>query len=636
MVRSSSEAGEGEERTGGATQAQAPGDATGRVSFLEQALWKRLGEAASLQEAAVAWLPLQCGMVGGAVGGVVVLPSGDTFAPAAYWPEGRGPAKGLAAAVERAIKERRGVVQGADAAADAAGGSAAIAFPVLVDDTLAGVIGVEIGAGTQSDLRSAMRQLQWGAAWIRDHARKDTAHAKDHVLERTKVALDMVGASLEQEGFAASCQAVTTELAVQCDCSRVSVGFLKRGSCKVAAISHSAQFGKQMNLARLLGAAMDEAIDQRALVLFPQPESDTMLATAAHGTLSRKHDAGHIFTVPFFDKDRHVGAIVFERPVDRPFDQAAIDLLECVANVIGPILQEKRSNDRWIAVKLAESLVEQARRLLGPGYFLRKIVAVAAVAVVAFFWFAKTEYRVTADASIQGTVQRAIIAPYDGFIKDATVRAGDTVEEGQVMAQLDDRDMLLERLRYVTERQKLLFEYDRAVGDRKRAESRIVKAQIEQAEAHIRLIDEQLARATLTAPFAGIVVSGDLSQSFGAAVSRGNVLFEIAPLDSYRVILGVDESQIDEIRTGRTGSLLVSSLPHETFAFSVSKITPVAEPVDGRNTFRVEAQLNEQSPRLRPGMQGIGKIDIEQRRLIWIWSRAMMDWLRAFVWRWMP
>jgi hypothetical protein len=48
-----------------------------------------------------------------------------------------------------------------------------------------------------------------------------------------------------------------------------------------------------------------------------------------------------------------------------------------------------------------------------------------------------------------------------------------------------------------------------------------------------------------------VVVKGDLSQSLGAAVERGNVLFELAPLDSYRVIMKVDERDITASRSAR-------------------------------------------------------------------------------------
>jgi hypothetical protein len=39
---------------------------------------------------------------------------------------------------------------------------------------------------------------------------------------------------------------------------------------------------------------------------------------------------------------------------------------------------------------------------------------------------------------------------------------------------------------------------------------------------------------------------------------------------------------------------------------------------------------------LRPGMQGIAKIEIGHRKRLWIWTRPMVDWLRLFVWHRLP
>ncbi|MEJ0068149.1 MAG: HlyD family secretion protein [Pseudomonadota bacterium] len=113
------------------------------------------------------------------------------------------------------------------------------------------------------------------------------------------------------------------------------------------------------------------------------------------------------------------------------------------------------------------------------------------------------------------------------------------------------------------------------------------------------MVDEELARARMTAPFDGLVLSGDLSQSIGAAVRRGDVLFEIAPLRDYRVELLVHESQIADIVPGQTGELVAAALPDAVFPFTVERITPVAKPHEGRTFFAVDGRLTTVSERLR-------------------------------------
>jgi hypothetical protein len=66
------------------------------------------------------------------------------------------------------------------------------------------------------------------------------------------------------------------------------------------------------------------------------------------------------------------------------------------------------------------------------------------------------------------------------------------------------------------------------------------------------------------------------------------------------------------------------------------KITPVSTASEGRNFFRVEAQLEGNTRPLQPGMEGVGKIEIDRRRLIWIWTHEVVDWFRLKLWYWLP
>jgi hypothetical protein len=69
----------------------------------------------------------------------------------------------------------------------------------------------------------------------------------------------------------------------------------------------------------------------------------------------------------------------------------------------------------------------------------------------------------------------------------------------------------------------------------------------------------------------------------------------------------------------------------------VLKITPVSTAKEGRNLFRVEADLGTNAgSRLRPGMEGAAKIEVDERKLGWIWTRRLVDWVRLKSWAWLP
>jgi len=624
--------------SGGETSERAEIGGLGRVSFLEQTLWKQFNEAASVEEFARAWIGLQCSLITEVISGVVVLgdPGEGAFAPVAHWPVAGIGSPGLNAAAELALSERRGVVQEHADSAQAAASSSCVAYPIIVDDRLFGVAALEIEAGRRLQLRNVMRQLQWGIGWIEVILRREHARQEKSRVHRMSAAFDLLAAALEQQRFQDACNTTVTELAMRLDCDQVSVGFLRRRRVAVSAVSHAAQFGRRMNLVRDIAAAMEEAVDQQAIVLYPRPDDWEFRIDRAHRELARANADGSILTVPLHVGGRFFGALTFERPVGPGFDRDLVALCDCVAGTLGPLLEEKRQNDRLIITKLFESISVQAKRLLGPRYFGRKLATVLVAAVAVFFTFAKKEYAVTAPAVLEGAVQRAMVSPFDGYVASQHVRAGDVVHGGDVMAVLDDKDLVIERLKWSTKKGEQEREYSKALAKQERAEASIIQAQIQQAVAQVALLDEEIKRTRITAPFDALVISGDLSQSVGGAVKRGDELFQLAPLDSYRVILKIDERDITDIRPDQVGNLIVTSIPLEPLHYVVKRVTPIAEAEEGANSFRVEATLQESTDRLRPGMKGVSKTDVDERLLIKIWTRRLTDWLRIMIWKWLP
>ena len=567
------------------------------------------------------------------VRGVVVLRTTEaaSFAPVALWPEGIQGHPKLAAVVESALTDRRVVVHGAKRGMRRQD-PVFIAHPVLVDEELYGAAALEVEGRSEAALQDLVQRLGWGIGWLEALARRKTFTSKARLV----TVLELIATSLQHERFQAAATAVATELATTLACERVSIGFLKGKHIILRALSHSAAFGKKTNLIRALEAAMDEAADQLATVVYPARKGGPFQVTRAHAALIQQHGAAAACTIPLTAGGEVLGALVLERPAGEEFDARTVELCEHAALLVGPVLDVKRREDRWLPRKALDSLATHVRHLTGPRHAALKVWTGITVAVLLFLAIADGDYQVTADAALEGTVQRAIAAALPGYIAEARARAGDIVRKGDVLATIDDRDLRLERLKWVSQRAQRSSEYREALASHQRARVQVLSAQLEQAEAQLALIDEQLARTRLVAPFDAIVVKGDLSQSLGAPVERGNVLFELAPLDAYRVIMKVDERDVTDVAVGQGGQLALSSMPHDPLPLRVEKITPVSVAEEGRNYFRVEASAQGGLERLRPGMEGVGKIQVERRRLAWIWTRKIVHGMRMWIWSWWP
>ena len=178
------------------------------------------------------------------------------------------------------------------------------------------------------------------------------------------------------------------------------------------------------------------------------------------------------------------------------------------------------------------------------------------------------------------------------------MRAGDTVKAGQLLAQLDDKDLQLERVRWQSELEVALRKEREAMAGADRVAMRLSAAQAAQARAQLDLVEAKLLRVGITAPFDAVVVKGDLSQLQGSPIESGKVLFELAPLEAWRVILKVDERDVGWLQAGQRGELVLASLPGQRFAMTTQRVLSVAVAEEGRNYFRVEAGLDKDAARL--------------------------------------
>jgi RND family efflux transporter MFP subunit len=456
------------------------------------------------------------------------------------------------------------------------------------------------------------------------------------VSDRHAVVLDLLAVALAPDRLVASAQALATELAVRLGMERVSVGMVERGRCAAIALSHSARFAEKADLIRDVEGAMNEALDQADTIVYPLPDHRPARVTWAHAELSRRQGTGGVVTAIMTGRGRVVGAITAEQPGGEAFADLAVEVLEVTAALLGPILELRRRDERLLLARAWESLRLGLRELLALRRPSQLLVGLGLASLVAFLALATGELRVSAEARLEGEVQQSLAAPMSGFIGTATARAGDLVRAGDVLATLDDRDLQLERVKWTSRRSQLSKEYHAALATHDQSKVAILKAQVDQATAQIELLDEQLTRTRLTAPFDGVVVNGDLSQSLGAPVERGQQLLQVAPLDAYRVVLEVDERDLAHVAVGHQGQLGLTALPGRTFPVAVTKITPVAQAKDGRNVFRVEARLDAQGTQLRPGMEGVAKVDAGRYRLVWAWTRRLTDWLAVALWAHWP
>lgn len=446
--------------------------------------------------------------------------------------------------------------------------------------------------------------------------------------------LSLYAEVLAADGPRAAAQSLVAQLAAAHSLSRVAIGLVERGGIVVQAVTGLDDPAPQGELVQALAGAMQEALEQGRTLCVPavSPAPDALPDIRLEQQALHRLIGGCLATVPLGRDGEVLGAVVLQRDGTRTIDADEQQRIEHALALAAPALHAQvlaheplyriagRRFDAW-RQRLNEPAQRRTRQWVWGGALV--LLALALVPL---------PHEVGGRARLEGAQQRVLAAPTDGHVKAALVRPGDRVRAGAVLVELMDHDLALQRERWASQQAQHESAYAAAMARADRTQAAISQARLDEAQAQVALVDEQLGRSRITAPFDGLVIQGDLTQSIGAPVRQGDALVTLAAGGAPRVIVEVDEVDIARVQVGQAGRLRVSALPWDSRAIEVERIAPNAQPVDGRNVFEVQARMVDGADELRPGLQGRARIDVGWMPPLWAWARPWIDRLRLALW----
>ncbi len=458
---------------------------------------------------------------------------------------------------------------------------------------------------------------------VRSGSRKRSRRSTDRTARALRIGnvLSLIGKAMAPAIKTSASFTALTSLARALKCQRVSLGLVGAGRLRVCAISNVADFEQRQSLVRALEAAMTEAIDTGAIVVFPLPRARTDMRTFMHAELAGAGGGPAICTVPLVVRGQSVGALTFER--EQGFDPVFMDSAKDAACFLGPVLEMQYRASRPFAGWLMRRRERLGRN--GSGKTLsaveKGVLTAAGALLVLALW--PVTLQVNSPARVEGAGQRVVAAPVDGFIRSVSHRAGDRVAAGELLVALDDADLRQAAEKWRVETEQMDREYREALSQDDAAEIVIAKSRLDQARGQYELASRELERSRLVAPIDGIGVSGDLSESIGMPVKRGQELLKVAPEAAYRIVAEVDEQDISMVRVGQTGHVVFSALSDQDLPVQVTRISPVARVLDSRNMFEVDGQIQATEVALYHGLTGRARLEVKTVTV------AQMVWLRV-------
>jgi len=509
------------------------------------------------------------------------------------------------------------------------------------------VLCLYIESGEEAAGLAALRQVERAVQVVARYELAQALRQRERDLGGLSQAMQALDAVNREPKFRSAGIALCNQIADTWHASRVAVGFLAGQSVKVRAMSHTEDVIRKMHLVQDLEAAMEECVDQDSEVLVPQPAGATTINAQAR-RFADKHGPARLCVLPLRLHADVVGALAVEWPTDHEVTPGEVESLRLAANLFTARLHQFHLADRWFGARLATSMRETAALLVGPKHTWAKLVVLAVAAFLCFAFLAKGDDTVDGSFTVQTIRRQIVTAPFEGTllsvgqgveVNEPVVGTERTDAQPTVLATMDTSELRVERAAIDAQLADYRAQADAARGEGDLAGVEIALANVRRLDAQARLLDYRIERSTLTSPISGVVIEGDLKQRINGTLDKGEALFEIAPLDAMRAEIRVPASRVGDLRSRLThpdnpsrGELASASHPGEFIGFTVERIEPEAEVVDGENVFRARVSLDKITDWIRPGVEGEAKVHVEKRSYAYLWTRDAVNWVRMKLW----
>ena len=237
-------------------------------------------------------------------------------------------------------------------------------------------------------------------------------------------------------------------------------------------------------------------------------------------------------------------------------------------------------------------------------------------------------HKVNASGKIQPEEEVQITSTITGWITEITVLEGDTVQPGQHLISIDEKqyrprynqalsqvkssEANLLKVHSQLNRTKTLFS-QKLISEQEleqiEASYQMTVSQSEQAKANLLSAEDELSKTRLMAPKSGIVTS--LTKEVGEMAVGGmfnpGVLMTVADLSRMEVEVDVNENDVVNIDIGDTSEIEIDALPDTIFYGVVSEIAHTAQSLNMGSqqqvtNFKVKVRMIDPPDKIRPGM----------------------------------
>ncbi|MBI2955708.1 MAG: efflux RND transporter periplasmic adaptor subunit [Acidobacteria bacterium] len=521
-----------------------------------------------------------------------------------------------------------------------------LAAPLLKDETVLGVVEVvnklDATPFDEDDL-FFLSSICEQAAIALNNANLLEAERKVHQLDALLTISKEITSTLNLDHILTT---VVHQAATVLPFDRCVIGLFDRNRFVLGAVSGETEVPKTREMDRLRDI-LEPVANQSDPAKADQYEDGWEVAPAmARETLiGYLEEQGYhgFYALPLRDDQGTVGVLALLSGDAEFLTESHLEILSILASQTTVAIRNARLYQEVPLMSVWQPLVEKRQKLLAIPYGrwveLGWKVGLAVALLVLVPW----PLRIGTNATVVPAERRVVTAEVEGVIQRVEVREGDAVTARQTLALLDDSDarVRLEQARA----NSALAQRQLAEAEARRELAAAAQASFRKQmhEAEVSYYWEQVEKARLRAPLAGVVVTAKVEEKVGQRLAAGETFCELVRYDELAVEMNVPETQVDLIRAGNRVAVKLNTFPTQTIAARVESISAQTIVAEGEQFFVVRAVFENPEDRARPGMVGRAKISAAGGWPIgglypvgYVILRSPARWAWRKVWTWLP
>lgn len=442
-------------------------------------------------------------------------------------------------------------------------------------------------------------------------------------VEAMAAVIDLIDRIAGVRSLQSACQQLAVALREYLQCREVYVGVpsTQDSRVRIVGISDNSQRSHNTQLAELADGACEEVVLRQKPAAWP-PMGNDRGGLRIHSRLFEELGATELISIPLIDDCgvlRGVWLLVWGDQQPSPRRELFLRIAPAPIASLLEVIQ--RAEPHW--------LTRRVSKFIRPASYRGWQIGLASVVLIALLMVIPVPHVVTCECELQPVTRRFVAPMFDGKLERSFVKPGDLVTRGQLLVNLDASELRMEQAALQAEHHRTAKKRDGEIVERNFGAASVSRHEFDRITNKLELLEQRIRNLEIRSPIDGLVVTGDLQRAEGMPVTRGQSLFEIAPLDKLAVEIAIPEAEVRHVQEGMRVDVSFESAADTPRTENLGRIHPRAEIRYDHHVFIAEAELPNEQAKLRPGMHGQARVRVGTCFLGWklfhrVWERLTL------------